>query len=825
MIASMSSKVKSLPPESLRYVCDPGGFPFETTSDLTPSQVLLGQPRVAKSLEFGIGLKSKGYNIYVLGSPGTSSTAAICHFIQEHSRHEPVPDDWVYVHNFEAAHRPLPIRLPAGRGAAFQQDMKALVESLRIGIPQAFESFAYRNPLRALEERLDRTRHELLDPLERKVTDQGFDLQETPGGLMVTAADEYREEATNGGASVEEQQTLRETRRALQGELQDLLREVRRHEREAHEERKRLDREAIEASLRDEFDRLRAAYADQAAVVAHLDAAFQDLQEQVVGSASQLEQSDVEEVFDLRRYEVNLLVDNSKTEGAPVVVQLDPTHENLFGRLEFDMHGNMPIAHFTRMKPGDLHRANGGYLILCANDFARQRDVWEVLKQALRTEEIELRPPRSDGPMAAPLWPQPIPCTVKVVLLGSRDLYYSLYENDEEFHDLFKVRADFSDTMPRDAEHELGYAEVVAALCAEDGLRPFDRTAVGKVIEFGSRVAEHQRKLTARLGLVTDLVREANYWAGCAGHAVVSGADVQRALDERVHRTNEMAEQFREAILEGRMLIATEGYVVGQVNGLSIHEIGDFAYGHPGRITARTFMGDSGVIHIERETDMSGPIHQKGVLTLNAYLGGTYAQHQPLSLNASLTFEQYYGGIEGDSASSTELYALLSSLSQIPIDQGISVTGSVNQRGEIQPIGGVNDKIEGFFDVCKARGLNGRQGVIIPEMNTANLMLREDVVQAVAEGRFRIWPVSSIDEGIELLMGTPAGERNEKGVYPPGTVHYAVQQRLLELALELKSFGDSRDESGRDEAGRDERDDEREDERQPVPSERLSSSE
>lgn len=404
-----------------------------------------------------------------------------------------------------------------------------------------------------------------------------------------------------------------------------------------------------------------------------------------------------------------------------------------------------------------------------------------------------MRSPQNEGPIIAnSLWPQPVPLLVKIILLGSSPLYDSLYWNDEEFSDLFKVRADFSDSMPRDPANELSYAEFVAARSREENLRPFGRDAVAKIIEHGARLAEHQCKLSTRFGAIADLVRESSYWAGIDGHEVVTADDVRDALKERTHRASQDAEQLREEILEGAIFIATEGEIIGQVNGLTVREVGDFSYGHPGRISARTFMGDSGVIHIERETDMDGPIHEKGVLTLNAYLGGTYAQRQPLSLSASLTFEQTYGGIDGDSASSTELYALLSSLSGIPARQGVSVTGSVNQRGEIQPIGAVNEKIEGFFDICQARGLSGDQGVVIPRTNVVNLMLREDVVEAVCKGLFHIWPVSSINEGIELLMGRPAGEPDEDGNYPEGTVHHAVKKRLLELALELKAFGDDR---------------------------------
>lgn len=816
MTESMSSRIKALSPESLRQVCDASQLPFETTADLQPSQVLVGQPRVAKALEFGIGLKSKGYNIYAMGPTGAISTAAIRHFILERCKTEPTPNDWVYVHNFETPHRPLPISLPPGHGILFQQDMKRLVESLRVGLPQAFDSVAYRNPLRALEHKLDRRRQELLDPLVERAVDVGFGIQETANGLVVAPNEEVREDQTNGSGSPTglDAHAMRDTQRELQSELQDILRELRHFERGIFEERKKLDREVIEAELQDEFAALREAHAGHPQLLTYLDAVLRDVLDQIVGSASALDQSDVEEVVDLRRYEVNLLVDNSKTEGAPVIVQLDPTHENLFGRLEFDMQANMPVAHFTRMRPGDLHLANGGYLILCANDFARQREVWEALKQALRTEEIELRPPRSDGPMAAPLWPQPIHSNVKVVLVGNIDTYYMLYDVDEEFRDLFKVRADYSSRMPRDAEHELGYARYIAGLCKEESLRPFTREAIGKIIEFGSRMVGHQQKLSTKFGLITDLVREASYWAGNAAREIVAAADVQRALDERTERTNQAAEQLREEIIEGQLFIATSGHVIGQVNCLSIQEVGDFSFGHPGRITARTYLGDSGVIHIERETDMSGPLHQKGVLTLSAYLGGTYAQHQPLSLSASLTFEQYYSGVEGDSASSTELYALISSLGRLPLNQAISVTGSVNQRGEVQPIGGVNEKIEGFFDICRARGLTGEQGVIIPASNAPNLMLNEDVVRAVADGLFHIWPVETIDDGIELLTGMPAGRPDEKGDYPEGTVHHAVKKRLLEMALELKSFGD------RDGEEKEEPDDD-EDESPHTPTERL----
>ena len=786
----MQGKVKPLSPNNLRLVCDPASLTFETTAELQPTTAIIGQPRATKALEFGMGLKSKGYNIFVTGSTGTGRSTAIRHFLQERCGREATPDDLLYLYNFEAAHRPQAISLPPGQGSHFVEHMKRLIEAIQSALTQAFESSSYREAIHALEQKLVGQREEKLDALDRRATEQGFDLQDSPAGLviMVAGEEEAGEPVANG-----ELQARRETHRGLQMELQSILREVRIVERDAREERRRLDQQVAEAAVQDEFDALREKYAEQSIISDYLDAVREDLVEQVTRAAPALDEKDLDQIVDLRRYEVNVLVNNADGKGAPVIVQLNPTYENLFGRLEYETQGHAMTTHFTQIRAGDLHRANGGYLVMYALDLIRQRETWEALKRALKAQEIEMRSPSSDAPaIANSLWPQPVPLNLKIILLGHSNLYESLYWNDEEFSDLFKVRADFSDTMPRDPANELSYAEFVASRSQEEKLRPFGRTAVAKIIEHGARLAEYQCKLSTRFGAIADLARESDYWAGIDGHDVVTADDVRNALNERTHRASQEAEQVREEILEGMIFIATEGEIVGQVNGLSVREVGDFSFGHPGCISARTFMGESGVIHIERETEMDGPIHEKGVLTLNGYLGGTYAQHQPLSMSASLTFEQTYGGIDGDSASSSELYALISSLSGLPARQSISVTGSVNQRGEIQPIGAVNEKIEGFFDVCQARGLTGDQGVLIPATNIVNLMLREDVVDAVGKGLFHIWPVSNINEGIELLMGRPAGEPDDDGEYAEGTVHHAVKKRLMELAMELKSFGDDR---------------------------------
>lgn len=797
----MPTHVKPLSPDKLRLVCDPAGLAFETTAEVEPTTAIIGQPRATRALEFGMGLKSKGYNIFVLGSSGTGRSMAIRHFLRERCGNEPTPPDWIYVHNFDATHRPRAMSLAPGQGALLAERMKQLIENVQLALTRAFESEHYRRRTQALEPRVAELREEMFDALERKATEQGFDVQETASGLMVTTADEDAADgnaarAANGkpanGKPADDPAARRDAQRALQVELQDIQRQLRHMERDARDARQKLDREVADTATGDEFEAIRAQYTDQPDVLAYLDAVRADLLDQVSRNAVGLDEKDLDQLVDLRRYEVNVLVDNSADEGAPVVVQLNPTHENLFGLLEYEPQGHSLSTHYTQIKAGDLHRANGGYLVMYAMHLDRHRDAWEALKRALKAEEIETRPPQSDGPVIAnSLRPEPVPLRLKVILLGSGPNYRALF--DEELPELFKVRADFDDTMPRDAAHEHSYAEFVAARCREEKLRAFDRAAVAKIIEHGARLAEHQCKLSTRFRVIADLAREADYWAGTSGHDVVGAADVQQALDERIHRDSLGAELGREEILEGRVSIATNGSVVGQVNSLGVYHNGEFEYGVPMCITARTYMGDDGVIQIERETEMSDYLHDKGVLTLNAYLGGTYAQRLPLSLNASLTFEQHQGGIGGDSASSTELYALLSSLSGIPIRQGISVTGSVNQRGEIQTIGGVNEKIEGFFDICRARGLTGEQGVIIPATNAIDLMLRDDVVRAARDGLFHVWPVSTVDEGLYLLTGVPAGAPDEHGEYPEGTVHHAAMKRLREMAKELKSFGEDRD--------------------------------
>jgi lon-related putative ATP-dependent protease len=787
--------VKPLPPEKLRLVVDPSRFTFETTEELPADTHIIGQPRGTRAIEFGMGINSRGYNVFVMGQTGTGRATAIERFLQEGAAKEPVPDDWIYVHNFGIPHRPRAIALPAGEGSVFQARMAALIGKISEDLPQAFDSESYQEAIQAVRFAFDEQQAQRLAVLNEKAAQQGLALARTAAGIAVVPVSNGHQLTPEemGQLPLEQQQALEKNLEALSEELEETLYEIYKLEGETRQKIREVDRTVAEAAIQHHFADLKDIYLENDELILYLNEVHQDVLNQIDDFAPQL---DSQEEIDLRRYEVNLLVDNGRFTGAPVITEQNPTFMNLFGRLEYEMEAGAVFTHFTNIKSGSLHEANGGYLILQAHDFIEQPLAWEAMKRALRTEELRIQPSATmdeSRVLAKSLAPEPIPLDVKIVLTGSPGIYYALYEQDEDFAGLFKVRADFDTAMPYDDDHIAEYAGFVAARCHEENLLHFDKTAVAKVVEYGSRLVEQQNKLSARFGEVADLIREASYWAGENGRSLVTADDVQQAQEERTYRSNRVEEIIQEQIQEGTIFISTADSFVGQVNGLSVIQLGDYAFGQPGRITARTHMGEGGVIHIERETDMSGPIHEKGVLELTGYLGGQYAQHQPLSLTASITFEQNYAGVDGDSASSAELYALLSSLSEIPIKQGIAVTGSVNQRGEVQPIGGVNEKVEGFYRVCAAVGLNGEQGVLIPASNVADLMLHEDVITAVTEGKFNIWAVKSIDEGIELLTGKPAGIRDKEGNFPEGTVHHAVQARLLELAEDLKAFGNGDD--------------------------------
>jgi lon-related putative ATP-dependent protease len=779
--------METLSPDQLRRTCEPSAFSFELTTELPDDLEVIGQERATRAIAFGLEIDSPGYNIFVLGPEGTGRTTTIQRFLSQKAECEPAPGDWVYVNNFHQDRHPRAIRLPTSMGARFQADMKQLIAELRRNIPRAFEGEAYQTAHQRIERELRDAQSDLMDELDATARERNFTVVQSPSGLtLVPLRDghpmppEMIEEL-----SAEEAADYETAYRALHDEMAETLHRLRQQEVRTRQAMQSLDREVVTHAVRPLVTELKERYAEQSEVGEYL----AEVEADVVDRAEDFRRApdgpdSIKRPF--KRYRVNLLVDNSRQEGAPVVVEPNPSYQNLIGRIEHDVRRGTPLTDFTMLTAGALHRANGGYLVVRAKDLLGDRQAWHALRQALSQTEIRLEEPDVPSVTVTTLTPEPIPLDVKVILVGNPKLYYYLYGSDADFRKLFKVKADFSTDMARTPENEHRYALFIRARSAAEDLLPFDRTGVARVVEYGSRLAVDQERLSTRFGLVTDLLREASYWAGEAGRDRVTEEDVAQAVAEQIYRAGRVEEEVQRAIAEEKVLITTRGEAMGQVNGLALNTAGDHVFGRPTRITARTFAGRSGVTNIQREVKLSAPTHGKGVLTLAGYLGGKYAPKRPLTLSASISLEQIYDEVRGDSASLAELYALLSSLAQLPIRQGIAVTGSVDQWGQVQPVGGVNQKIEGFHKACKARGLTGDQGVIIPRPNRRNLMLSEDVVEDVAEGRFHVHTVSAVDEGIELLTGTPAGEQDADGEYPEDTIHGRVARRLKELAKGVK---------------------------------------
>lgn len=803
------SKPAPLSAAELAPYCDPEIFSFETTTELEDLHEVIGQPRAVEAVRFGMGIGQDGYNIFALGSPGSGKRSLVTRFFEQRAQHDPVPPDWCYVHNFEQEHKPKVIQLPAGKGAQFRKDMEQMIEELRTALIAAFESDEYRARRQAIEEEFQGRQEESLEEIQEKAKEHNLTLIRTPTGLIfapvreneVISPDEFQK------LSEEERQELEKHIKELQDELQTVLHQVPQWQRELRRRIKELNQEMTTFAVGGLMDELREKYADHLAVVDYLDQVQKDVVENARDFLPQDEVGDdspegtlatliarrQQQSNPLRRYQVNLLVDHQDTTGAPVIYEDNPNYNNLVGRVEHIAQMGALVTDFNLIKAGCLHNANGGYLIIDARQLLMQPYAWEALKRALQSSQIRIESPGQMLSLVSTisLEPEPIPLNLKVALLGERTLYYLLSQLEPEFNELFKVQADFEEQMDRDSENQRLYARLLASLVHKYELRELDRSAVARVIDQSVRIVSDSEKLSTRMGEIGDLLREANYWAGENGNEVINRNDVQKAIDGQIFRADRIRERLQESILRGTILIDTSAEVVGQINGLSVLQLGGFAFGMPSRITARVRLGKGEVIDIEREVEMSGPIHSKGVLILSGFLGARYAKERPLSLTASLVFEQSYSGVEGDSASSAELYALLSAIADVPIIQSLAVTGSVNQRGQVQAIGGVNEKIEGFFDICRARGLDGKQGVLIPKSNVKNLMLRREVVQAVEADKFHIYPVEDIDQGIELLTSLSAGEPDEKGNYPEGTFNAKVQAELDRLAK-------SRDEASQD---------------------------
>jgi lon-related putative ATP-dependent protease len=800
------SSARPLSPAELRRRCDAARLPFETTAELPRVSLGLGQERAVEAVRFGIGIRRDGFNLYALGPPGMGKHAFVRSFLEERAAAQPTPDDWCYVANFADPVRPRALRLPAGRAASLRSDLARFIEELKLAIPAAFESEDYRNRKKTLETRFGERSEKAFAEIERRARERGIAVVRTPVGIALapTREGEVMEPDDFQKLPEPEQARFRTDMAALQQEIQQVVSAIPQEARRQRDALRELDREFASFAVGQLLEELRTRYAKLPQVLEHLEALRKDVVDNVEAFlpgrsdaaeavAAALSHGRGPEKRLLRRYEVNALVSRQPEQGAPIVYEDHPSVANLLGRVEHQSEFGSLVTDFTLIRPGALHRANDGYLVIDARRLLQQPYAWDELKRTLRARQIRIESLAQALSLVSTvsLEPEPIPLDVKIVLVGERMLYYLLAQHDPEFSELFKVAADFEEAIERDGEGETTFAAFLATVAHREGLRPLTRDAVACAVEHAARLTGTSYKLTVHLDSLRDLLQEADHRAGLADTDCIRAEDLRAAIEAQIRRADRLRERSQEEIQRGTVLIDTSGSRVGQLNGLSVLQVGGFSFGRPSRITARVRLGSGQLVDIEREVELGGPIHSKGVLILAGYLGARYAADHPLSLHASLVFEQSYSGIEGDSASCAELFALLSAVAEVPLRQSIAVTGSVNQLGQVQPIGGVNEKIEGFFDVCRRAGLTGDQGVLIPETNVKHLMLREDVVEAVAQGRFHVWSMRTIDEGLELLAGMAAGDRGADDRFPEASVNGRVAARLAGLAEKARAFARS----------------------------------
>ena len=784
--------------DKLYRFCDPAIFTFGTTNDLPDRRETIGQERALHALDFGLGLCSTGFNIFILGEHGTGKLTTVKSFLSQKAVGEPVPQDWCYVYNFRDPDVPLAISLDPGKASVFQKGMDEIIKILRVEIPKVFESKEYEKRKNELIEGAQKKQREIFSGLDQEAQEKGFSVRKTITGLIIVPVKKTGEPLTEEEYEALDEKTrkkIEEIGKTLQERLNDVVRVGRESEKMVKEALGKLEKEAALSAVGHLIDELKHKYKEHEKITAYLEDTREDIlghlddfkvQEEQPAQVSFLKLPRAEPTF--TRYTVNVLVNNKDCKGAPYIFESNPTYYNLFGRIEHKIQYGLATTDFSMIKAGSLHKANGGYIVINALDLLRNIFSYDALKRAIMNKELKIEDVWEQYRLMSTtgLKPEAVPLEIKVILLGDPFLYYLLYNLDQEYRELFKVKADFDSRMNRTDENVQKYASFVATLCREEKLLPFDPTGVAKIVEVSSRLAEYQDKLSGRFSDIADVMREASYWALKSGDTVVGEAHVLRAIDEKVLRTNRIEERLREMILEGTIIVDTSGDKVGQINGLAVLDLGDYSFGKPSRITARTYAGKAGVVNIERETKMSGKIHEKAILIISNYLGSRYASKGPISLSASITFEQLYDMVEGDSASCAELYALLSSIANVPLKQSIAITGSMDQNGDVQPIGGVNEKIEGFFDLCRVIGLDGSHGVIIPERNIRNLMLKKDVVEAVKDGKFFIYPIRKADQGLEIMTGMQVGELREDGTYPEGTINYLVVRRLTEISKSME---------------------------------------
>ena len=797
-------KRNELTPKDLKDICNPNLFKFETTKELVDtSDLIYGQERGIKALEFGTDIDIKGYNLYLEGPAGVGKTMYTKKFLDKKAEKGKIQNDWVYIYNFENPNEPIAVSFPAGQGKVFAQTMENFVKDVRRDIKKTFNNDDFEKEKQIIKQEFEEKRENLLVKLNQKTMIQGFQVQSTDNGVYMMpvldgktlAEEEFEELDESIKKEFEERSTL------VQEQIFQALAEIKVIEREAEKKVDEWQSNIALMTINVHVNSIKANYKRNKKVGTYLDNVKKDILKNISAflapdpdpkTAQQPMQSQQrpEQKEPWLNYRVNLFIDNSKLEGSPVIMDTNYSYYNIFGGLEYENQYGALKTDYMMIKPGLLHQANGGYIIFQAKDILANAVCYEALKKALKIKElsIENATEQRAGMLLVSLKPEPIPLNIKVLLIGNSNIYHTLLSMDDDFRKLFKIKVEFEEDAPKTNTNIERLSKFVRSFCAQEELLDLDKEAMAKLVEITSKMAGDKEKLSTQFSEIGEIVGEASSWAKKDKQKLITKEYIQKALDERIERIKKYDTRYLQMIKEEALLIDTEGSCVGQINGLTVIKIGDYSFGKPARITASTYMGKSGIVNIEREVDMSGSSHSKGVYILTGYLGEQFAQDMPLSLTASLCFEQLYGGVDGDSASSTELYAILSSLSGIPINQSIAVTGSVNQKGSIQPIGGVNEKIEGFYQICKLRGFNGEQGVIIPKQNVRNLHLSDEIIETVKKGKFHIYAVSTIDEGIEILTGVPAGIKDRNGNFPLGTINYLAHEKLKKFTEGTKKY-------------------------------------
>ena len=792
-----------LTPKDLKDVCNPNLFKFETTKELVDtSDLIYGQERGIKALEFGTDIDIKGYNLYLEGPSGVGKTMYTKKFLEKKAEKGKVPNDWVYIYNFENPNEPIAVSFPAGQGKVFASTMENFVKDIRRDIKKTFNNDDFEKEKQIIKQEFEEKREDLLAKLNQKTMIQGFQVKSTDNGVYMMpvldgktlAEEEFEELDESIKREFEERSVL------VQEQIFQALAEIKLIERESEKKVDEWQSNIALMTINVHINSIKANYKRNKKVGTYLDNVKRDILKNIncfLAPDADSKNTTSQQMQGIQRpeqrepwlnYRVNLFIDNSKLEGSPVIMDTNYSYYNIFGGLEYENQYGALKTDYMMIKPGLLHQANGGYIIFQAKDILANGACYEALKKALKIRELSIEnvTEQRTGMLLVALKPEPIPLNIKVLLIGSSNIYHTLLSMDDDFRKLFKIKVEFEEDAPKNAENIERLSKFVRSFCTQENLLDLDKEAMAKLVEITSKMAGDKEKLSTQFSEIGEIVGEASSWAKKDKQKIITKSYIQKALDERVERIKKYDTRYLQMIKEEALLIDTDGFEVGQINGLTVIKIGDYSFGKPARITASTYMGKNGIVNVEREVDMSGSSHSKGVYILTGYLGEQFAQDMPLSLTASVCFEQLYGGVDGDSASSTEAYAILSSLSGIPINQSIAVTGSVNQKGNIQPIGGVNEKIEGFYQICKLRGFNGVQGVIIPKQNVRNLHLSDEIIDTVKKGKFHIYAVSTIDEGIEILTGVPAGKRDKNGNFPLGTINYLAYEKLKKFTKGTK---------------------------------------